>query len=144
MLVESPVLLKGEMISSRYTCDGEDLSPPLVIKEVPKEAESLALIMDDPDAPMGVFVHWVAWNLDPRMEQLEEGVSLQGEGKNDFGTIGYRGPCPPKGELHRYYFKVYALDRELDLSIGSSKADLEEAMEGHILDQAELMGTYRH
>ncbi len=129
-------------IPSRYTCDGEDISPPLEFADVPEEAKSLVLVMDDPDALAGTFDHWLAWNIPANTKSIEEGKEPEGvQGTTDFGRKGYGGPCPPSGE-HRYFFKLYALDTELDLPEGSSKEDLEKAMGGHIVEQAVLMGKY--
>lgn len=135
----------GEMIPRRYTCDDEDLSPHLAWSDVPAGAASLALIADDPDAPAGTWVHWVLYNLPPEISELPEGVeSMIGvQGKNDFGRLGYGGPCPPRGKVHRYYFKLYALDTLLDLREGATKPRLLQAMEAHILAQGEWMGRYR-
>ena len=144
----SPVFAAGQPIPARFTCDGEDISPALEWSGVPASAKSLALICDDPDAPAGTWVHWVVYNLPaddmglientPATDKLTGG-GLQG--KNDFGKIGYGGPCPPSG-THRYFFKLYTLDTELDLKPGATKSDLLKAMEGHIVAQGELMGTY--
>ncbi len=132
----------GGMIPSEMTCDGRDISPELSISGIPKGAKSLALIMDDPDAPSGTFVHWVVWNIPPSIERVERGMEPEGvQGRTGFGGRGYRGPCPPSG-THRYFFKVYALDDEIILREGSSKGELEEAMEEHIIAKAELMGKY--
>ena len=143
MTVESPAFSEGQTIPARYTADGADISPPLVIHGVPGETRSLALIMDDPDAPMGTWVHWVAWNLPAETREIPEG-SLPGgtvEGRNSWGRAGYGGPAPPSG-THRYYFKVYALDTKLDLPPSTDKAGLLSAMKGHVLAEAELMGRY--
>jgi hypothetical protein len=136
----------GGEIPRKYTCSGEDVSPELSWSEPPAGTQSLALIMDDPDAPVGTFTHWGAYDLPPQTRQLAEGATLPGEarqGRNDFGRTGYGGPCPPPGKPHRYYFKLYALDTKLNLKSGASKADLERAMKGHILAQAEIMGTFK-
>jgi Raf kinase inhibitor-like YbhB/YbcL family protein len=141
--LESSAFGHAEAIPSRHTCDGEDLSPPLRWTNVPDEARALALVVDDPDAPSGVFTHWVAWGLDPAAGGLGEGEAAPSEGSNDFGAVGYRGPCPPPGHgRHRYVFRLYALDRELELDGGAGKAELEQVMEGHVLMIAELVGTY--
>jgi Raf kinase inhibitor-like YbhB/YbcL family protein len=141
--LESTAFGHAQPIPDRYTCDGEDLSPALRWTDAPEEARSLALVVDDPDAPSGVFTHWVAWGLDPGGGGLAEGEAAPSEGKNDFGTVGYGGPCPPPGHgRHRYVFRLYALDSELDLESGAGKADLERAIEGHVLTTAELVGTY--
>ncbi len=132
-----------EMIPSKFTCQGEDVNPALIIENVPDEALSIALVMDDPDAPMGTWVHWVAYNI-PAKEKIviKEGESAGVEGLNDFGKTGYGGPCPPFG-MHRYFFKVYALDMTLELPPGSTKQTLTEVMAGHIIDQGELIGRYK-
>jgi hypothetical protein len=137
-------------MSSKHTCDGADVSPPLAWADSPANVKTFALVMDDPDAPMGTWVHWVLWNLPatvaslpenvPKTETLKFGGALQGN--NTWPRIGYSGPCPPPGKPHRYYFKLYALDASLSLKAGATKADLERAMEGHIRDQAQVMGTY--
>jgi Raf kinase inhibitor-like YbhB/YbcL family protein len=133
----------GAAIPRLYTCEGEDLSPPLAWSEAPEEAKSLALIVDDPDAPSGTFVHWLAWGIDPRSGGLLEGESASSEGTGGFGESGYRGPCPPPGHgPHRYFFRLYALDQQLDLAPGASREELEGAMQGHVLAGAELVGIY--
>lgn len=142
----------GSDIPTKYTCDGENVSPALAWKDVPSGTKSLALIVDDPDAPVGTWVHWVLFNIPPDATALPETASSEPEladgsrnGTNDFKTLGYGGPCPPKGAPHRYFFKLYALDRKLDLPSGAKKAQVEKAIEGHILAQTELMGRYaRH
>jgi Raf kinase inhibitor-like YbhB/YbcL family protein len=140
--ISSPAFENNGMIPSEYTCDGSDTSPPLIISGVPKEAKSLAIIMDDPDAPMGTFTHWVVWNIPPQKTQFAQGEKISfPQGKTSFGGKSYGGPCPPGG-THRYFFKLYALDFVLNLKEGSSKADLERAMSGHILAEASLMGKY--
>lgn len=142
--VTSPAFTYGEPIPIKYTCDGEDLSVPLSWSGAPGETRSLALIADDPDAPGGVFVHWVLYDLPADNGDLEEGVKGVGtEGENGFRKMGYNGPCPPQGPAHRYFFKVYALDAPLDLPTGSTKAEVEGAMRGHILAEGQLMGTYQ-
>jgi Raf kinase inhibitor-like YbhB/YbcL family protein len=146
--VESSAFSEGGTIPRQYTCDGKDISPPLSWKGVPEKTKSLALICDDPDAPSKTWVHWVLFNLPPQTKALPEGVpareSVSGgrtQGVNDFGKIGYGGPCPPSG-THRYFFKLYALDTELKLSSSATKADLERAMKGHIVAEGALMGKY--
>ncbi|MGJ3248935.1 MAG: YbhB/YbcL family Raf kinase inhibitor-like protein [Elainellaceae cyanobacterium] len=147
MNLESAAFSQDGMIPSTYTCDGQDISPPLSWDAPPDGTESLALIADDPDAPSGTFVHWVLYNMPPDVQQLSEGAtdsiaSTGGvQGKSDFGKQGYGGPCPPGG-THRYFFKLYALDTKLDLEPGATKADVVKAMEGHILANAELMARY--
>jgi Raf kinase inhibitor-like YbhB/YbcL family protein len=142
-VLESGAFQNAQPIPDHYSCEGEDVSPPLTWSNVPDGTRSLALIVDDPDAPGGVFTHWLAWGLDPAADRLDEGKSAPREGRNDFGTSGYRGPCPPPGHgRHRYVFRVYALDAEPELAAGATKAELEQAIEGHVLTMAELVGTY--
>ena len=130
-------------IPSEFTCDGADISPSLTISEVPNNAKSLALIMDDPDAPVETFVHWVVWNIPPNSKEIKRGAEPDGmQGKTDFRKLGYGGPCPPSG-THRYFFKLYALDTTLNLPQGSTKKDLERAMQGHIIEKTQLIGMYR-
>ncbi|MBI3988628.1 MAG: YbhB/YbcL family Raf kinase inhibitor-like protein [candidate division NC10 bacterium] len=140
----------GGMIPKQYTCDGPDISPPLRWTDPPPGTKSLALICDDPDAPVGTWVHWVLYGLTPEIRELPEGVPTQPtlpgggkQGRNDFRKIGYGGPCPPKGPAHRYFFKLYALNAEPALGPGATKQELLNAMANHILAQAELMGRYR-
>jgi Raf kinase inhibitor-like YbhB/YbcL family protein len=141
--LESGAFGNAQAIPSRHSCEGEDVSPPLRWSDVPEGTQSLALVVDDPDAPRGVFTHWLAWGLDPVAEGLGEGESAPREGRNDFGATGYRGPCPPPGHgRHRYVFRLYALDAEPELDAGAAKAELERAIEGHVLTTAELVGTY--
>lgn len=149
MELRSTAFAQGAMIPPTYTCDGEDISPPLEWTGLPEGTGSMALIADDPDAPAGTWVHWVYYDIPPRTQALAENIehtdnpSVGGtQGKNDFRKIGYGGPCPPSG-THRYFFKLYALDTELNLSPGRTKKELLGAMEGHILGQAELMGKYK-
>ncbi len=143
MKLTSPAFANNGAIPSEFTCDGADASLSLVISDVPANAESLALIMDDPDAPVGTFVHWVVWNIPPSTKEIKKGTKPNGvQGITDFRKLGYGGPCPPSG-THRYFFKLYALDAKLDLPEGSAKKDLERAIEGHIIGQAQLMGTYK-
>ncbi|HSL17039.1 MAG TPA: YbhB/YbcL family Raf kinase inhibitor-like protein [Methylomirabilota bacterium] len=133
----------GGPIPERCSRDGADVHPPLDITGVPEGAESLALIMEDPDAPSKTWVHWLIWNLPPCLERIDEGEVPDGavEGHNDWGESSYGGPQPPSG-THRYFFRLYALDRTLELGPDSRRDDLEEAMKGHVLDEATLMGTY--
>jgi len=143
MKMTSPSFSDGEEMPSEFTCDSEDVNPKLNIVEVPDATKSLALIVDDPDAPGGTWVHWVVWNIEASTTKIERNSVPQGaiQGLNDSKINKWSGPCPPSG-AHRYYFKLYALDQAPTLSSNSSKKDLEKAMEGHILDQATLMGTY--
>lgn len=141
--VTSSAFAEGETIPRRHTCDGEDFSPPLNWSAIPEGTASLALIVDDPDAPRGDWVHWVLVDLPPELTGLPEGAQGVGiDGRNDFGRQGYGGPCPPKGSTHRYFFKVYALDQALGLKSGATKRDVEKAMQGHILTLGQLMGRY--
>ena len=142
MRLSSPAFEDEGRIPARFTCDGEDVSPPLHIDELPPGLVTLVLTMDDPDAPAGTWDHWVAYDIDPLAEIPEAVGSLGVSGTNSWGRTGYGGPCPPRG-THRYRFTVYALDTTLDLPAGSpDKAALLEAMEGHILDEGQLVGTY--
>lgn len=143
MKIESSAFKNNEYIPSKYTCDGENINPPLKISGIPQNTQSLVLIVDDPDSPTGTWVHWTVFNIDPKIQEISENSVPEGavEGITDFGSIGYGGPCPHSG-THRYFFKLYALDAKLDLLAGSSKKEIEKAMEGHILDKAELIGLY--
>jgi hypothetical protein len=129
------------MIPVKYTCDGADVSPPLEFGKIPAGCKSLALICDDPDAPSGDWVHWVCYDLEPTLKGLKEGERAGVQGLNDFHKPGYGGPCPPSG-LHHYHFKLYALDAQLKLGPGATKAVVEKAMHGHVLAEGELVGTY--
>lgn len=147
--VTSSAFAEGALIPAKYTCDGEDISPPLQWDAVPDETKTIALISDDPDAPMGTWVHWVLFNLPAETAELQENIppvetlpNGAKQGTSDFGRIGYGGPCPPSG-THRYFFKIYALDTEIDLPAGAVKAQLVKAMEGHILAQGQLMEKYK-
>ena len=141
--ITSAAFSEGGKIPRIYTCDDQNASPPLSWTEVPTSTVSLTLIMDDPDAPSGTWVHWVLYNLAPDTTNLDQGKTGPGtDGKNDFNRLGYGGPCPPRGSTHRYYIKLYALDAHLDLKSGATKAQVESAMHGHILAQGQLMGKY--
>jgi Raf kinase inhibitor-like YbhB/YbcL family protein len=142
--ISSSVFENNGNIPAKYTCTGKDVNPPLLIEDVPAKAKSLALIVDDPDAPRGTWVHWVLWNISPDTGKINEDSVPAGamQGLNDFRVHEYRGPCPPSG-THRYFFKVYALDTVLDLNSNSTKSDVEKAMKGHIIGQAQLVGLYR-
>lgn len=149
MQLISPVFSDQELIPAEYTCDGDDRSPPLRWDDAPPGTASFTLICDDPDAPGGTFVHWVVFNLPAEQQSLPAGVPTtptlpEGglQGQNDFGNIGYGGPCPPHG-THRYFFKLYALDCTLTLPAGARKPQVETAMQGHVLATAELMGRYQ-
>ena len=141
MNITSPAFNHNETIPAKYTCQGEDLNPALKISGVPAAAKSLALIVDDPDAPMGTWVHWVVFNI-PVVGEIKENSIPGVEGYNDFRRNHWGGPCPPSG-THRYFFKLYALDAPLDLKEGIKKQQLEKAMQGHILAEAQLMGLYK-
>jgi len=147
--ITSSAFQDGGLIPAKYTCDGADVSPPLQWDTVPEGTKSIALICDDPDAPMGTFVHWVIFGLPAETRQLAEKVpadktlpSGARQGTSDFGRVGYGGPCPPSG-THRYFFKIYALDTKVDLPAGARKSDLLKAMQGHILSQGQLIGKYK-
>ena len=133
----------GQPIPQRHSCEGEDLSPPLSWTDVPEGATSLALIVDDPDAPSGTFTHWLGWGLDPAAGGLGEGEAAPVEGRNDFGATGYSGPCPPPGHgPHRYFFRLHALAEEPELQSGAARAEVESALSAGSSAVAELMGTY--
>ncbi len=131
----------NQLIPAKFTCQGEDINPGLIIDDIPKEAKSLVLIVDDPDAPGGMWVHWVVYDI-PVLPRIEENSIPGKQGLNDFGRKNYGGPCPPSG-THRYFFKIYALDKKLNLAEGINKQELEKAMEEHILDKAGLIGLYK-
>ncbi len=148
--LQSLAFLPGGEIPAKYTCDGQDISPPLRWGDPPAGTKGLALIGDDPDAPGGTWVHWVLYGIPAAVRGLPEGVpareavaAIGRHGVNDFGKVGYGGPCPPRGPAHRYFFRLYALDVDLALSARNSKAGLLKAIEGHVLGQAELMGRYQ-
>jgi len=148
--VSSSAFNEGESIPRKYTGEGDDVSPPLKWGSLPAKTESVALLVEDPDAPKGTFTHWVLFNLPASTRDLPETASggklPKGavQGTNDFGKTGYGGPKPPKGKAHRYYFKVFALDKKLDLDAKARRADLDSAMRGHVLAEGALMGTYQH
>jgi Raf kinase inhibitor-like YbhB/YbcL family protein len=149
LTVTSSAFTAGEAIPAQYTCKGTDVSPALEWSGAPAHTASFAIIMDDPDAPGGTFVHWVAWNIPqtthslpqgvPKREQLQDGAR---QGRNSFDKIGYNGPCPPAGQTHRYFFRIYALDSKLELAAGADRDALDAAMKGHVLAQGEYMGTF--
>lgn len=141
MKISSLVFKNNSKIPSKYTCDGENINPPLSFSDVPENAKSLVLIMDDPDAPMGTFVHWILFNIDPNMNGIKENSAPKASyGKTSVGKADYVGACPPSG-THRYFFKLYALDTILNLT-NPDKATLEKAMQNHIIDNVELVGLY--
>lgn len=150
MRLASNAFAANGLIPVKYTCDGEDISPPLFWDEVPTQTQSLALIVDDPDAPGRTFVHWVVYDIPPTVHQLPEKVSSANttlpdggvQGKNDFGKLGYGSPCPPTG-THRYFFKLYALNQKLGLTAGATKNQIVAAIDRHVLATAELIGRYQ-
>jgi Raf kinase inhibitor-like YbhB/YbcL family protein len=148
--VKTTAFSRGGEIATRYTCDGADLSPALNWTDAPAGTQSFALIADDPDAPVGTWTHWIIWNIPAKTTALSEGVPKveklsdgTRQGRNDFKRIGYGGPCPPPGKPHRYFFKLYALDANLEVKAGANRDELERVIKEHLLSKAELMGTYR-
>ena len=144
MKISSAAFENNSFIPSKYTCEGQEINPPLEFKDVPEDTKSLALIVDDPDAPMKTWTHWTIWNIDAKTIQIPENSCPKGaiEGVTSFGRTGYGGPCPPSG-THRYFFKLFALDKMLDLSPNSYVRDIESTIEGHIIQKAELIGLYK-
>ncbi|MFH1398356.1 MAG: YbhB/YbcL family Raf kinase inhibitor-like protein [Candidatus Omnitrophota bacterium] len=141
MNISSPEFNHNQSIPSKFTCEGKNINPALIIDVLPKDAQSLALIVDDPDAPMGTWVHWVVFDI-PLINKIDENSIPGKQGITSSGKKDFHGPCPPSG-THRYFFKIYALDTKLNLKEGISKKELEAAMQGHILDKAELIGLYK-
>jgi Raf kinase inhibitor-like YbhB/YbcL family protein len=148
--LSTPSFQPGTPIPPQYSCKGADISPALQWSNAPAQTAAFALVMDDPDAPAGTWVHWTMWNIPPGTHEVPENLSKEQQlpdgtrqGRNDFHKTGYNGPCPPAGKAHRYYLRLYALDTRLDLPAGASRADLDAAMKSHILQQAEYMGTFR-
>jgi len=148
--LKSSAFAAGAEIPKKLTCEGPDVSPPLEWSGPPAKTAGYALIMDDPDAPVGTWMHWVLWNLPANTHSLPEGVPKREQldtgarqGRNDFRKIGYNGPCPPPGNAHRYFFRLYALDATLNLAPGATRQELDTAMKGHVLGGAEYMGTFR-
>jgi len=143
MEIKSSAFQNNGRIPAKHTCQGEDVNPQLEFFNIPEGTKSLALIVDDPDAPSGVWVHWLLWNIKPEIKEIKEGEIPEGakQGLNDFGKREYNGPCPPFGK-HRYFFKLYALDTALSISENSKKQELERAIQGHIIKKAELVGLY--
>lgn len=144
MKIESPAFKNNELIPPKYTCDGKNINPPLSISETPQNAKSLVLVVDDPDAPAGTWVHWTVWNISPKIKEIPENSCPRNaiEGITDSGRSGYHGPCPPSG-THRYFFKLHALKTILELGNSARVTDIEREMEGHIIEKAELVGLYR-
>jgi Raf kinase inhibitor-like YbhB/YbcL family protein len=143
MQISSSAFSAGEFIPKNFCCDGKGISPPLSFSYIPDKAQSLVLIMDDPDAPSGLYTHWLIWNIPPTISEIPEGGFIEGavEGVNSSGGQGYVPPCPPNG-THRYFFKLYALDIVVSLAADAGRNDLEEEMQDHILSQTELVGLY--
>lgn len=143
MRITSSAFESNQSIPDKYTCTGKDINPPLELKDVPQKTESLVLVVDDPDAPSGTWLHWTVWNINPNVKKIEEDSVPPGavEGMTDFGDPGYGGPCPPSGE-HRYRFKLFALNRELNLQEGAEKDELDRAMEDYIIEKDELVAVY--
>jgi Raf kinase inhibitor-like YbhB/YbcL family protein len=144
MKISSAAFENNSFIPSKYTCEGQEINPPLEFRDVPEDTKSLLLIVDDPDAPMKTWVHWTIWNIDAKTTQVLQNSCPKGavEGITSFGRTGYGGPCPPSG-THRYFFKLFALDKMLDLSPNSHVRDIEGTIEGHIIRKAELIGLYK-
>ncbi len=142
MKITSPDFENNEKIPVKFTGDGEDINPTLIIEDVPENTESLVLIIDDPDAPVGLWIHWLVWNISPNTMEIKENSIPGVQGENSWGRNNYGGPMPPSG-THRYFFKLHALDTKLDLKNGATKQELEKAMEGHILEKSEFIGLYR-
>jgi Raf kinase inhibitor-like YbhB/YbcL family protein len=142
--IQSDSFENNKMMPAKFTCDSSNISPGLSFSGIPDGSKSLVLIMDDPDAPGGTWIHWTVWNIDPSVTKIPENSVPGGsvEGKTDFGKPGYGGPCPPSG-THRYFFKLYALDTVLDLDASAAANDIEKAMKGHTIDSAELIGLYK-
>lgn len=148
--ITSDAFTEGNSIPVEYTCDGSDISPALTWQGLPANTKSLALICDDPDAPSGTFVHWVVYGIPAGESQFPKSVPASPtmpsgvkQGKNGFGTIGYRGPCPPRGGPHRYFFRIYALDTSIDEPAGAGRSEIDRAMKGHVIGEGHLMGTYK-
>jgi|SRR3989344_4349999 len=143
MKIKSPAFEDNQIIPTIYTCDGDNINPHLDISEVPASAQSLVLIVDDPDAPDGTFTHWMLWNISPQVREIPEGGIPEGsiQGLNSAGRVGYIAPCPPSG-LHHYHFKLYALNRKLNITQNISRQELEREIDGSVVDKAELVGTY--
>lgn len=143
MKIISSAFINNQKIPAKYTCDGQNINPPLKIEEAPEKTKSLVLIIDDPDASGGTWIHWTIWNINPETKEIPEGTVPEGavEGMTDFGKPGYDGPCPPIG-THRYFFKLYALDNMLNLDPSAKAEDIEKSLAGHILAEAQLIGLY--
>ena len=149
LMLTSEAFASGGTIPTQYTCEGADISPPLMWEGAPDDVQSFALICDDPDAPNGTWSHWVLYNIPPAKESLAEDIPGDAElpwggvhGRNDFGDLGYGGPCPPPGPAHRYYFRLYALDMKIDLPAGATRQQVIDWMRGHIITETELVGRF--
>ncbi len=142
MVLRSPEFANNEFIPREFTCEGDNVNPALIIEGIPVNTRAMALIVDDPDAPTGTWVHWLVCNM-PAVSHIDKNSSSGKAGVNNYNSRDYKGPCPPPGATHRYYFKIYCLDSALTLKPGFNKAELEKAMRGHILDKAELVGLYK-
>jgi hypothetical protein len=144
MKIESTVFKDNKLIPQKYTCDGENINPPLLISDVPENVKSLVLIVDDPDAPAGTYIHWTVWNIDPEITEISENSVPEGaiEGITDAGRTGYAGPCPPSG-THRYFFKLFALNTRLGLDSSARAADIEKEIEASIITETQMVGLYR-
>ena len=149
MTLTSSGFASGAAIPEQYSCKGSDVSPALEWSGAPPKTAAFAIVMDDPDAPAGTWVHWVMWNISPSSHSLPQGVAKSEQlddgtrqGRNSFKKVGYNGPCPPPGQTHRYFFRLYALDQKLDLAPGANRSQLDAAMQGHILAQGQYMGTF--
>jgi len=145
MKITSPAFQEGGIIPDKFAKKGENVNPPLRIEDIPARAKSLVLIVDDPDAPIGLFTHWLVWNIDPKTTEIAGNSVPQGatQGTNDYPGRGYDGPQPPSG-THRYYFRIFALDNTLDLSAGAKRKELDRAVNGHVIAQGEYMGRFSH
>lgn len=151
IIIESPAFKYGEFIPVKYTCEGKDISPPLAWKNIPEGTKGVVLICDDPDAPGGTWVHWVIYNIPPDLKELKEGIPPEKElrngimqGRNSWDRIGYGGPCPPPGHgVHRYFFKIYAIDKVLEFSPGMTKEEILKIIKGHIIAEGKLMGKFK-
>lgn len=144
MKITSSAFANEALIPAKYTCDGQDVNPPLTFSEIPKDAKSLALVVEDPDAPSGTWTHWIVWNINPETSKIEEGKLPEGavEGTNDFQSVGYGGPCPPGAE-HRYMFNLFALDSQLNLPTTTKREELLSEIAKHKLSETELIGVYK-
>jgi Raf kinase inhibitor-like YbhB/YbcL family protein len=139
--ITSTAFASGQEIPVKYTCDGSDINPPIKIDGLPTQTQTLAIIMDDPDAPKGIFIHWLCWDL-PTLTNIDENSRPGIHGINSFGEKGYKGPCPPRGQKHRYFIRIFALDNKLELHENATREELEKAIQNHIITKGELQGIY--